>query len=148
MALTNDLISQFVKITNDKKEKKTETTVYGTIVEKDNKTVIGFYANNSHRVVEISDCLINGNWVKGIIEAFKQYFIECNVKGYDEINHKGEVREITVKEVKDNLLITVVTLGNQLKRVDRLIEILKEKINVKFYLRLFIMKQRSLLLNF
>ena len=104
------------------------------VVEKDNKTVIGFYANNSHRVVEISDCLINGNWVKGIIEAFKQYFIECNVKGYDEINHKGEVREITVKEVKDNLLITVVTLGNQLKRVDRLIEILKEKIKFNFSL--------------
>ena len=40
MALTNDLISQFVKITNDKKEKKTETTVYGTIVEKDNKTYV------------------------------------------------------------------------------------------------------------
>ena len=33
MSLSGDLISQFVKITNDKKEEKKETTVYGTIVE-------------------------------------------------------------------------------------------------------------------
>ena len=35
MALSNDLISQFVKITNDKAEKKKESTVYGTTVIQD-----------------------------------------------------------------------------------------------------------------
>lgn len=35
MALSNDLISQFVKITNDENKSKTEKTVYGTIVESD-----------------------------------------------------------------------------------------------------------------
>ena len=35
MALTSDLISQFVKVTKDKPETKKETTVYGTVVEKD-----------------------------------------------------------------------------------------------------------------
>lgn len=33
MALTNDLISQFVKITKDDTKKKTESTVYGTVVK-------------------------------------------------------------------------------------------------------------------
>lgn len=33
MALSNDLISQFVKITNDKPENKKEATMYGTIVD-------------------------------------------------------------------------------------------------------------------
>lgn len=32
MALSNDVISQFVKITNDKTEEKKETIVYGTVV--------------------------------------------------------------------------------------------------------------------
>lgn len=40
MALTDDLISQFVKITNDKKDVKTESTVYGTIRIKDGKTFV------------------------------------------------------------------------------------------------------------
>ena len=35
MSLSNDLISEFVKMTNDSsKQKNTKTTSYGTIVEK------------------------------------------------------------------------------------------------------------------
>ena len=38
MALSNDLISKFVKVTkNDSNKKKTETTVYGTTVERDGR---------------------------------------------------------------------------------------------------------------
>ena len=33
MALSKDLISQFVKATNDNKDQAEETTLYGTIVE-------------------------------------------------------------------------------------------------------------------
>lgn len=40
MNLSNDLISQFVKVTNDKKETKTETTVYGTVKMQDGKTYV------------------------------------------------------------------------------------------------------------
>ena len=40
MALSNELISQFVKITNDKEQKKTETTVYGTIKISDGKAYV------------------------------------------------------------------------------------------------------------
>lgn len=40
MALTDDLISQFVKITNDKKEVKEESTVYGTIKIRDGRTFV------------------------------------------------------------------------------------------------------------
>ena len=40
MALSNELISQFVKITNDKEQKKTETTVYGTIKWSDGKAYV------------------------------------------------------------------------------------------------------------
>lgn len=42
MALSNDLISQFVKITNDKPEEKQETTVYGTTVVVGDKTYVRF----------------------------------------------------------------------------------------------------------
>lgn len=40
MALSSDLISQFVKITNDKKEVPKETTVYGTTVDYNGKTYV------------------------------------------------------------------------------------------------------------
>ena len=40
MGLSSDLISQFVKITNDKKEVPKETTVYGTVVEHNGKSYV------------------------------------------------------------------------------------------------------------
>ena len=40
MALSNDLISQFAKITKDDKKEKTETTVYGTTVEYNGSTYV------------------------------------------------------------------------------------------------------------
>lgn len=40
MALSNDLLSQFAKITKDDKRTKKETTVYGTVKEYDNKLYV------------------------------------------------------------------------------------------------------------
>ena len=40
MALSNDLVSQFAKIVNNNKKEKTETTVYGTIVEHENSKYV------------------------------------------------------------------------------------------------------------
>lgn len=40
MALTSDLISEFVKVTNDKEEPKKETIVYGTTVSYEGKTYV------------------------------------------------------------------------------------------------------------
>lgn len=98
------------------------------------ETVIGFYAEGSHRVVPIDDCLINPIWTKDIISAFKQYITEFNIKGYDELNYLGDLREIVVKEVRDKLIITIVVLNKDIRGVDRLIEILKKTISLSFSL--------------
>lgn len=101
-----------------------------------NGTNIGFFAENSHRVVPINDCYINACWTKDIIDCFKQYIKEFNLFGYDEIKNTGDIREITVKEIKGNLIITAVVLKENIKGVDRLLEILKDKIKMPFSLYL------------
>ncbi len=98
----------------------------------DGKTVIGFYAAGSHRIVPVSDCLINADWTKQIIEAFNEYVEKFNIKGFDEHNFTGELREIAVKDVKGNLIITVVTLSDTLRGENDLIEILSKKIKLPF----------------
>lgn len=101
-----------------------------------NGTNIGFYAENSHRVVPINDCLINASWTKDIISCFRTYISEFNLMGYDEVKNTGDIREITVKEIKGNLIITAVILKENIKGVDRLIEILKNKIKMPYSLYL------------
>ena len=95
-------------------------------------TVIGFYAENSHRVVPINDCPINAFWTKDIISAFTKYIKENNIIGYDEFKNTGELREITVKEINGNLIITAVVLGPKLRAQDKLIESLKEFVKMPF----------------
>ena len=46
MSLTNDLISQFVKATNDKTESKKESTVYGTAVENNGSMYVKLDGSN------------------------------------------------------------------------------------------------------
>ena len=98
------------------------------------ETVIGFYAEGSHRVIPIEDCLINPVWTKNIILAFKQYIKEFSILGYNEIDHTGELREITVKEVKGKLIITAVILDKKIRGKDRLIEIINEVVKYPFSL--------------
>ncbi|MBQ9513610.1 MAG: 23S rRNA (uracil(1939)-C(5))-methyltransferase RlmD [Clostridia bacterium] len=95
---------------------------------------IGFYAENSHRVVAIEDCPINPAWTKDVISAFSEYMKEFNLSGYNEITHKGNIREITVREVSDALIITAVINGDNLIGEQRLIEIIKSKIDKEFSL--------------
>ena len=78
------------------------------VAETDGKTEIGFYARNSHRVVPICDCKINPEWTKDIISSFGEYF-SLGIKGYNETKGTGDVKEIAVRDVGGDLIITVVT---------------------------------------
>lgn len=106
------------------------------VQETKNGTEIGFYAENTHRVVPIDDCLINAPWTADIIKAFKRYIEEFNLVGYNEVSGTGDLREITVKEIKGKLIITAVVLDFNIVGVDRLIEILNEEVKYKFSLYL------------
>lgn len=101
-------------------------------VDKDGNTLIGFYAENSHRVVPVSDCPINAVWTADIISAFTEYFNVTGLKGYNETTHTGDIREIAVKDVKGKLIITVVATVSKLPDKEKLLEILNEKVKYTF----------------
>ncbi len=104
------------------------------VSDSENGAVIGFYAENSHRVVPITDCPINGEWAKNVIKAFKIYFERFGIKGYNEEKHSGEIREVTAKEIGKKLIITVVTLTEKLPCKNELIDILKSELEGEFSL--------------
>lgn len=53
MYLPSDLISKFVKITKDDKKIKTETTVYGTIVDSDGKKYVRFDGAEQNQITPV-----------------------------------------------------------------------------------------------
>lgn len=112
-------------------------------INEEGKTVIGFYANNSHRIVPITDCLINPEWTKTIIKVFSEFIEKYNIEGYDEKTFKGELREITVKEVKGKLIIVAVTTTEQLRQSAKLLELLRQNLECEFSLFINVNNGRS-----
>ena len=106
------------------------------VTQTDKGLQIGFYAENSHRVVPVSDCPINPVWTSDIIKCLTEYMQKNNLNGYDEFNHTGDVREITAREVNGSLIITLVCLKKSIKNVNDFVEILKQRIDKEFTLYL------------
>ena len=66
--------------------------------------------------------------------SFNLFLKETGLKGYDEEKGKGILREVTVREIKNRLIITAVITENRLPFSDRLIEILKNNLKNEFSL--------------
>ena len=93
-------------------------------VDKDGKTVIGFYAEHSHRIVPISSCAIHPEWSEKLISVIKRYMSECAVKGYDEQTKTGAIRHIVAREIGNKYIITLVTTTTKLPNLTYLTELL------------------------
>lgn len=93
-----------------------------------NGALIGFFANNSHRVVETEDCPIQKPWCKDVISVFKEYISLTGVSCYDESKNAGLIRHVVVRQIDNSLMITVVINGKTLPKS----EVLIEKLSLKF----------------
>ena len=71
-------------------------------------TKIGFFAPRSHRIVDISDCLIQSAWCADIIEIVKAYMRGNGLTGYDELSASGDIRRIAVRELDGKFIVVLV----------------------------------------
>lgn len=78
-------------------------------VDQFGNNVVGFYAPRSHRIVPISYCALQMEWSKILISALLKFMDEAQLKGYDEVNHSGNIRQLVAREIGGKLLITVVS---------------------------------------
>ncbi len=96
-------------------------------VDKSGETVIGFYAERSHRIVPISACAIHPVWAEWLIAILRRYTSECAVKGYDEEQKTGALRHIVAREIGGKFIFTLVTAKRKVRGLEHLIALLKEK---------------------
>ena len=97
-------------------------------VSRDEKgTHVGFFAENSHRIVDIASCPIHPTWSKDVISVVRTYLSVCGVKAYNEETHTGVLRHVVVREVCGNLMIVFVINAEDLPKKDELIALCTEK---------------------
>ncbi len=87
-------------------------------VDKDGNTVVGFYAERSHRIVPITSCAIHPDWAEKLIAVLRQYISECAIKGYDEETKSGTLRHIVAREIGGNFIVTLVVAKRNLPNLE------------------------------
>ncbi|MBQ8291561.1 MAG: 23S rRNA (uracil(1939)-C(5))-methyltransferase RlmD, partial [Clostridia bacterium] len=95
-------------------------------IDNEGNTVIGFYAERSHRIVPIATCAIHPEWAEKLISILKRYCSECAVKGYDEVAKTGSLRHIVAREIGGNFIFTLVTAKREIPNLPYLIGLLGE----------------------
>ncbi len=93
-------------------------------VDKNGETVIGFYAEHSHRIVPVTACAIHPEWAEKLMATVKRYMLECAVKGYDEVNKTGAIRHIVAREIGGNYIVTLVTAKRKLPNIPYLVDLI------------------------
>lgn len=91
-------------------------------VDGNGNTVLGFYAERSHRIVPIDRCYIHPEWSAKLIAVFKEYLACSEAKGYDERAKKGLIRHLVAREIDGKYLVTIVATEKNLPEKELLIE--------------------------
>lgn len=132
MALTNDLISQFAKITNDKPEKKTETIVYGTTAM-DERGNLCVKLDGSEITTPVTSTTNNGVgervmvMIKNHTATITGNITEPSGKAIDVSTNAGRIGYLEADnvEIKNNLVTANAKIGDlEVDNVD-----IREKLN-------------------
>ncbi|MBQ0110729.1 MAG: class I SAM-dependent RNA methyltransferase, partial [Oscillospiraceae bacterium] len=88
---------------------------------------LGFYAQNTHRIVKVKHCPVLPEIFFDIADIFENWGKENNLSVYDEKIKSGLVRGLMLREGKDTgeILVTVIVNGRNLPFFEKLITELK-----------------------
>lgn len=87
---------------------------------------IGMYANHSHRLIEIDDCLISHPSSKKITAAVRYWIKTYSVLPYDEKTGRGVIRNLYTRYGKNGAIVCIVTASSKLPHSDELVSELKK----------------------
>lgn len=86
---------------------------------KDGKTIVGYYAYNSHKVIPIEKCMLNGAWADAIARDFLVYANAEKLSVYDEKTGKGLLRHLVMRNINGKISIVIVINGDKIPNIDK-----------------------------
>ena len=94
---------------------------------KDGKVVIGFYAGRTHSIIPQTDCLIQHECNKQIVETVLEFMKKYKVTAYDEKKNKGIVRHILTRVGKTTgeVMVCLVINAKKLPHSEEFVEMIR-----------------------
>ena len=98
--------------------------------KKDGSLSMGFYAVNSHRIVDCEECRLQPEEFNRAMGAFRQWEAAYGDPVYDEATHSGRMRRLYLRkgEMTGQILACVVVNGNGLHHETELVQALKQAV--------------------
>ena len=95
--------------------------------------IIGFYANHSHRIIEIDDCLLHRQEFTDAVNALKIWIKSSNISIFDSESGKGLLRHFYLRCSKncENIMAVLVINGDDIKDKELLVSLLKDALGAK-----------------
>lgn len=96
----------------------------------DDETIMGFYRQGSHEIVDSRKCYIQHPIIDKTRETVRRFINDFNLSVYNEVTGEGLIRHLIVKTgfETDEVMVIMVINGEALPDQDQLIEELKESI--------------------
>lgn len=99
-------------------------------IKKDGSLSMGFYAVNSHRIVDCEECRLQPEEFNRAMGAFREWAAAYGDPVYDEATHSGRMRRLYLRkgEMTGQILACVVVNGNGLHHETELVQALKQAV--------------------
>ncbi len=104
---------------------------FGTV---NGKVAVGFFRENSHKIVSITKCFLHGEWVEKLIGVFLSYAEKFGVTAYKEETKQGVLRHLVARYIDNQYCIVVVTNNCPLPRTKELQQMLADSIGENYSL--------------
>ena len=102
---------------------------YPVGLDKQGNPVIGVFANRTHEVIEIKECMIQNKESEKIAKYICEFAKENNISVYNEETRKGLLRHIVIKVgIKTKEIMCVLVLnGREINNEGKLVKVLTER---------------------
>jgi len=104
---------------------KTAMPVAGTA----GSPLIGYYARRSHRVVDISGCLLSSESAERTVAVIREWMESAHIPPYNEETHTGLIRHVMTRVSRSGDLMAVLVInGKRLPAAEQLLEALRRHV--------------------
>ena len=116
---------KIMPIITDKTERYRNKAQYPVGFDKEIKT--GFYAQKSHRIINIDDCVLQPKEFSTIVKIVRKWIAEYGISIYDNENYKGLIRHIYIRKafVTGQIMVCLVCNGTEIPKCSQLCSQLK-----------------------
>lgn len=99
------------------------------------KAQVGFFEENSNKIVDVDDCLLHDMWVKKLINIVREYITKFKVSPYNKRKNTGTLKYVVARCLGEEIMVTmVVTNPGFAGREWFYEELTKNYKNVSFYI--------------